>query len=142
MREAEIKTNPNKSDSDNDGLSDCDEVIIWKTDPLNADTDGDGFKDCEEIIGNQIRVKVIKNKVGSPFRTAEFNLIFGEGIDTYMEVIEASVTHNVAEKSGSWFSYNGDKLGQGREGVKQLLKDNPELYLELKTKVEEKIYTN
>jgi len=100
------------------------------------------IKDGDEAIGNIVKVKVVKNKLSSPFRTAEFNIIYGEGIDTYMEVIEQSVALGVAEKSGSWFSYNGDKLGQGREAVKALLKDNEELYLELKQKVEEKIYTN
>lgn len=100
------------------------------------------IKDGEEIIGNLVKVKVVKNKVGSPFRTAEFNLIYGEGFDTRMEVIEACVALGVAEKSGSWFSYKGDKLGQGREAVKQLLLDNPELYKELKTEVEKRIYIN
>ena len=98
------------------------------------------IKDGEEAIGNQIKVKVVKNKVAPPFRSAEFNLIYGEGIDSYMEVIEASVALGVAQKSGSWFSYNNDKLGQGRDAVKVLLKDNEELYLELKKKVEDKIY--
>lgn len=98
------------------------------------------IKDGDEVIGNVVKVKVVKNKVGSPFRTAEFNLIYGEGFDTYMEVIEASIALGIAEKNGSWFSYKGDKLGQGREAVKQLLKDNEELYLELKQAVEAKIY--
>lgn len=98
------------------------------------------IKDGDEVIGNLVKVKVVKNKVASPFRTAEFNLIYGEGFDTYMEVIEACVALGIAEKSGSWFSYKGDKLGQGREAVKQLLKDNDELYLELKKAVEDKIY--
>lgn len=100
------------------------------------------IKDGEEVIGNLVKVKVVKNKVGSPFRTAEFNLIYGEGFDNRMEVIEACVALGIAEKSGSWFSYKGDKLGQGREAVKQLLLDNDELYQELKTEVEKRIYVN
>lgn len=100
------------------------------------------IKDGEEIIGNLVKIKVVKNKVGSPFRTAEVNLIYGEGFDTRMEVIEACVALGIAEKSGSWFSYKGDKLGQGREAVKQLLLDNDELYQELKTEVERRIYEN
>jgi recombination protein RecA len=100
------------------------------------------IKDGEEVIGNLVKIKVVKNKVGSPFRTAEVNLIYGEGFDTRMEVIEACVALGIAEKSGSWFSYKGDKLGQGREAVKQLLIDNDELYQELKTEVERRIYEN
>lgn len=97
------------------------------------------IKDGDEVIGSLVKVKVVKNKVAPPFRTAEFNLMFGEGIDRYMEVIEASVTLGIAERSGSWMSYKGDKLGQGRESVKQLLKDNDELYQELLSAVKLKI---
>jgi recombination protein RecA len=100
------------------------------------------IKDGEEVIGSQMKVKVIKNKVASPFKTAEFNLIYGEGFDQYFEVIEASVNLGIAEKSGSWFSYKGDKLGQGREAVKALLKDNDELFQELKAEVLKKLYGN
>jgi len=98
------------------------------------------IKDGDESIGNRVKVKVVKNKVASPFRAAEFNLIFGEGIDRYSEIIEASTALGIVFKSGSWYSYNDDKLGQGHEAVKTLLKDNHELYLEIKKKVEEKIY--
>lgn len=98
------------------------------------------IKDGDEAIGNNIKIKVAKNKVGSPFKTVELNLIFGEGLDKYMEIIELSVALGIAQKSGSWFSYKGDKLGQGRDAVKTLLKDNPELYQELRTLIEKKIY--
>jgi recombination protein RecA len=98
------------------------------------------IKDGDEVIGNRVKVKVVKNKVASPFRAAEFNIIFGEGIDTFTEVIEAAVALEIVKKSGSWYSYNDDKLGQGAEAVKTLLKDNEELYLEIKKKVEDKLY--
>lgn len=100
------------------------------------------IKDGDEVIGNTVKVKVVKNKVSSPARTAEFNIIFGEGIDKWMEVIEASINLGIAQKSGSWFSYKGDKLGQGRDAVRKLLKDNPELFQEIKEQIEKKIYNN
>ena len=100
------------------------------------------IKDGEEITGNHIKVKVVKNKVAPPFRTAEFDIIYGEGISKAGEIIDMGVELGIVQKSGSWFSYNNDKLGQGREAVKQLMIDNPELATEIETKIREKIKEN
>ena len=97
------------------------------------------IKDGEEAIGNRVKVKVVKNKVAPPFRTAEFDLVFGEGISKIGEILDMGVEMGIVQKSGSWFSYDSNKLGQGREGVKQLLKDNPELANELEGKIRAKI---
>src|SRR5215218_4756407 len=97
------------------------------------------IKDGEEAIGNRVKVKVVKNKVAPPFRTAEFDLVFGEGISKIGEILDMGVEMGIINKSGSWFSYSDNKLGQGREAVKQLLKDNPELAGELEGKIREKI---
>jgi len=97
------------------------------------------IKDGEEAVGNRVKVKVVKNKVAPPFRSAEFDIIFGEGISKNGEIIDMGVELNIVQKSGSWFSYNTDKLGQGRDAVKQLLTDNPELANEIETKIREKI---
>ena len=100
------------------------------------------IKDGDEVVGNHIKVKVVKNKVAPPFRQAEFDIIYGEGISKVGEVIDMGVELGIVQKSGSWFSYNNDKLGQGRESVKQLLLDNPELSKEIETKIREKIKEN
>ncbi|MER3471446.1 MAG: recombinase RecA [Chitinophagaceae bacterium] len=97
------------------------------------------IKDGDEAIGNRVKVKVVKNKVAPPFRTAEFDLVFGEGISKIGEILDTGVEMGIVQKSGSWFSYNNDKLGQGREGVKSLLKDNPALADEIEAKIREKI---
>jgi recombination protein RecA len=97
------------------------------------------IKDGEEITGNHIKVKVVKNKVAPPFRTAEFDIIYGEGISKTGEIIDMGVELGIVQKSGSWFSYNNDKLGQGREAVKQLMTDNPGLATEIENKIREKI---
>jgi recombination protein RecA len=97
------------------------------------------IKDGEEAVGNRVKVKVVKNKVAPPFRSAEFDIIFGEGISKTGEIIDMGVELNIVQKSGSWFSYNTDKLGQGRDAVKQLLTDNPELANEIEAKIREKI---
>lgn len=97
------------------------------------------IKDGEEITGNHIKVKVVKNKVAPPFRTAEFDIIYGEGISKAGEIIDMGVELGIVQKSGSWFSYNSDKLGQGREAVKQLMIDNPEMATEIETKIRAKI---
>ena len=100
------------------------------------------IKDGDEVIGNHIKVKVVKNKVAPPFRQAEFDIIYGEGISKVGEIIDMGVDLGIVQKSGSWFSYNSDKLGQGREAVKQLMVDNPELALEIENKIREKIKEN
>src|SRR3954471_11403112 len=97
------------------------------------------IKDGDEAIGNRVKVKVVKNKVAPPFRSAEFDLVFGEGISKIGEILDLGVEMGIVQKSGSWFSYDTNKLGQGREGVKQLLSDNPELANEIETKIREKI---
>lgn len=95
------------------------------------------IKDGENVLGNLVRVKVVKNKVAPPFRKAEFEITFGEGISKIGEIIDLGVEHNIIQKSGSWFSYDGSKLGQGRDAAKTLLKDNPELAEEIEAKVRE-----
>ena len=97
------------------------------------------IKDGEEAVGNRVKVKVVKNKVAPPFRNAEFDIIFGEGISKVGEILDLGVEMNIVQKSGSWFSYDGNKLGQGREAVKSLLHDNPGMAAELETKIREKI---
>jgi recombination protein RecA len=97
------------------------------------------IKDGDNIIGNQVRVKVVKNKVAPPFRKAEFEITFGEGISKVGEIVDLSVEYNIIKKSGSWFSYGDTKLGQGRDAVKEMLKDNPELCEELEAKIMEAI---
>lgn len=97
------------------------------------------IKDGDSVLGNQVRVKVVKNKVAPPFRKAEFEITFGEGISKVGEIVDLGVEYGIVKKSGSWFSYNGSKLAQGREGTKRLLKDNPELMDELEEKIKEAI---
>src|SRR5215831_918498 len=93
------------------------------------------IKDGEEAVGNRAKVKVVKNKVAPPFRSAEFDIVFGEGISKMGEIIDMGVELGIVQKSGSWFSYNSDKLGQGRDAVKELLHDNPELASEIEGKI-------
>ena len=93
------------------------------------------IKDGDEVIGNQTKVKVVKNKVAPPFRRAEFDIMFGEGISKIGEIIDLGVNFNIIKKSGSWFSYEGTKLAQGRDATKQLIADNPELAEELEAKI-------
>ncbi|MBM3413046.1 MAG: recombinase RecA [Bacteroidetes bacterium] len=97
------------------------------------------IKDGDEAIGNHVKVKVVKNKVAPPFRAAEFDIIFGEGISKAGEIIDMGTDLGIINKSGSWYSYNDDKLGQGRESVKQLMLDNPEMAAEIEAKIREKI---
>jgi len=97
------------------------------------------IKDGEEAVGNRVKVKVVKNKVAPPFRSAEFDIVFGEGISKMGEIIDMGVELGIVQKSGSWFSYGADKLGQGRDSVKQLLLDNPELATEIEGKIREKV---
>ena len=96
-------------------------------------------KDGDTILGNQVKVKVVKNKVAPPFRKAEFEITFGEGISKIGEIVDLGVEFEIIKKSGSWFSYGATKLGQGRDAVKNMLADNPELCEELETKIKEKL---
>ena len=98
---------------------------------------GAPIKDGDEAIGNQVKVKIVKNKVAPPFRKAEFDIMFGEGISKVGEIIDLSVEHGIIKKSGSWFSYEDTKLAQGRDATKQLIQDNPELIEELEAKIME-----
>jgi recombination protein RecA len=95
------------------------------------------IKEGEEIIGNRTRVKIVKNKLAPPFKKADFDILYGEGISQLGEIVDLGTDFNIIKKSGSWFSYGDTKIGQGRDAVKQILKDNPELLEELKTKVQE-----
>lgn len=100
------------------------------------------IKKGDEVVGNRVKVKVVKNKVAPPFRAAEFNIIFGEGIDVYSEILEAATALKIINQSGSWYSYNYDKLGQGATAVRQLLIDNQELYQEISDKVKNHFFIN
>jgi recombination protein RecA len=93
------------------------------------------IKDTDEVSGNRVKVKIVKNKVAPPFRIAEFDIMFGEGVSKAGEIIDLGVDYNIIKKAGSWFSYNESRLGQGRDAVKQLLLDNPELMEELEAKI-------
>jgi recombination protein RecA len=93
------------------------------------------IKDSDEVSGNRVKVKIVKNKVSPPFRIAEFDIMFGEGISKTGEIIDLGVDFNIIKKAGSWFSYGETKLGQGRDAVKQLLLDNPELSEEIEAKI-------
>jgi len=97
------------------------------------------IKDGEEAVGNRAKVKVVKNKVAPPFRQAEFDIIFGEGISKMGEIIDMGVDLGIVQKSGSWYSYDTNKLGQGRDAVKDLLRDNPELATDIEAKIRAKV---
>jgi len=97
------------------------------------------IKDGDEAIGNRVKVKVVKNKVAPPFRQAEFDIVYGQGVSKTGEIIDMGVEYGIVQKSGSWFSYDTNKLGQGRDAVKQLLNDNPELAAEIEGKIKAKI---
>jgi recombination protein RecA len=97
------------------------------------------IKDGDNVTGNRTKVKIVKNKVAPPFRTAEFDIMYGEGISKVGEVLDMAVDFDFVKKSGSWFSYGDTKLGQGRDAVKGLIKDNPELMEELEQKIKEEI---
>jgi recombination protein RecA len=95
------------------------------------------IKKGEEVIGNETKVKVVKNKVSPPFKTAEFDILYGQGISREGEVIDMGVEHKVLEKSGSWYAYNGEKIGQGKDNAREFLKENPDLAFEIENKVRE-----
>ena len=95
------------------------------------------IKEGDNVVGNRTKVKVVKNKVAPPFRIAEFDIMYGQGISKEGEIVDLGVEHNIIKKSGSWFSYGDTKIGQGRDTVKQMLNDNPELALEIENKIRE-----
>jgi recombination protein RecA len=97
------------------------------------------IKDTDEVSGNRVKVKIVKNKVAPPFRVAEFDIMFGEGISKAGEIVDLGVDFDIIKKSGSWFSYGDTRLGQGRDAVKQLLRDNPELMDELEAKIKQTV---
>lgn len=97
------------------------------------------IKKGEEAIGNETKVKIVKNKVASPFKTAEFDILFGEGISRHGEIIDMGVAAKVIEKSGAWYAYNGEKIGQGRDNSRDFLRENPELAIEIENKVRESL---
>jgi recombination protein RecA len=93
------------------------------------------IKKADEVIGNETRVKVVKNKVSPPFREALFDILYGEGISREGEIVELGVVHDIVEKSGAWYAYNGEKIGQGKDNAREFLKENPELSVEIENKV-------
>ncbi len=97
------------------------------------------IKEGENVIGNRTKVKVVKNKVAPPFKTAEFEIMYGEGVSKTGEILDLAVEFEIIKKAGSWFSYGDTKLGQGRDAVKARIKDNPELADELELKIKELI---
>ncbi len=97
------------------------------------------IKKGDEVIGNETKVKVVKNKVSPPFKTAEFDILYGQGISREGEVIDMGVTHKILEKSGAWYAYNGEKIGQGKDNAREFLRENPELAREVENKVREAV---
>jgi recombination protein RecA len=97
------------------------------------------IKKGEDVIGNETRVKVVKNKVASPFKTAEFDILYGEGISRLGEVLDLGVAGNIVEKSGAWYAFKGEKIGQGRDNAREFLKENPDLAVEIENKVRESL---
>jgi recombination protein RecA len=97
------------------------------------------IKDGDVVVGGRTRVKVVKNKVAPPFREAEFDVMYGEGISKTGDLLDLAVEKRIVEKSGAWFAYNGERLGQGRENVKQFMKDNPEIFKSIDEKVRKEL---
>jgi recombination protein RecA len=97
------------------------------------------IKDADRVVGNRTKVKVAKNKVAPPFRECEFDIMYGEGISREGDLLDLAAAQRVLEKSGAWFSYKGDRLGQGRENAKQALKDNPEVLKRIEREVKVKL---
>ena len=96
---------------------------------------GEAIKDGTNVLGNRTNLKVVKNKVAPPFKTAEVEIIYGQGISKLGEIVDLAVNANIINKAGAWFSYNGNKIGQGRENAKEFLKANPEICSEIEAKV-------
>ena len=97
------------------------------------------IKRGDEAIGNETKVKVVKNKVSPPFKTAEFDILFGEGISREGEILDMGVNARIIEKSGAWYAYNGEKIGQGRDNAREFLRENPDLAIEIENKVRESL---
>ncbi|WP_298826848.1 recombinase RecA [uncultured Piscinibacter sp.] len=97
------------------------------------------IKKGEEVIGNETKVKVVKNKVSPPFKTAEFDILYGQGISREGEIIDMGVTNRILEKSGAWYAYNGEKIGQGKDNAREFLRENPEIAHEIENKVREAV---
>jgi recombination protein RecA len=97
------------------------------------------LKDSQEAVGNRVRVKVVKNKMAPPFRQAEFDILFGEGVSREGSLIDLGVENGLVRKAGAWYTYEGDQLGQGKENARKFLKDNPDLAEELEKKIKEKL---
>src|SRR5487761_2086232 len=97
------------------------------------------IKDGDVVTGNRTKVKIVKNKVASPFREAEFDILYGEGISREGDVLDLAVTHNIVEKSGAWYSYSGERIGQGRENVRQYLKDNKDTFSRIETTLRQQL---
>ena len=95
------------------------------------------IKKGEEVVGNETRVKVVKNKVSPPFKEAEFDILYGEGVSREGEIIDLGVNAKIVEKAGSWYSYNGEKIGQGKDNAREFLRENPDLAREIENKVRE-----
>jgi recombination protein RecA len=97
------------------------------------------IKKGEEVIGSETKVKVVKNKVAPPFKTAEFDILYGEGISREGEIVDMGVVAQVLEKSGSWYAYKGEKIGQGKDNAREFLRENPDLAHEIENRVREKL---
>jgi recombination protein RecA len=97
------------------------------------------IKKGDEVIGSETRVKVVKNKVAPPFKQAEFDILYGEGISRHGEIVDLGAAHNVVEKSGAWYSYNGDRIGQGKDNAREFLRDHPEMAREIENRIREKV---
>src|SRR6185295_16420345 len=97
------------------------------------------IKKGEEVIGNETRVKVVKNKVAPPFKTADFDILYNEGISREGEIIEMGVLHRIVEKAGAWYAYNGEKIGQGKDNTREFLKDNPAIAQEIEARIRQAI---
>ena len=100
------------------------------------------IKKGDEVIGNETRVKVVKNKVAPPFKQADFEILYGEGVSFFGELVDLGVEYGFVQKSGSWYSYNNDKIGQGKDNAKQYLRDNPAKAKELEAAIREKAFAN
>jgi recombination protein RecA len=97
------------------------------------------IKKGDEVVGNQTRVKVVKNKVAPPFKMAEFEILYGQGISREGEIIDIGVRENIVDKSGAWYSYNGDRIGQGKENSREFMLQNPEIAAEIEARVRERL---